>query len=120
MESLSRTSLNLRMHNAHAQCACVLSAGKMADLMYGHPRKAALNLRNTLVLEKTPHIFWPSSPAEFVTAFSGRTDAPEVRCDLTDTHTHTHTHTDRHDDYRNPRACAPRVNYKIVYYAVLL
>ena len=23
---------------AYAQCACVLSAGKMADLMYGHPR----------------------------------------------------------------------------------
>ena len=75
--------------------------------MYGHPRKAALDLRNTWVLEKTPQIFRPSSPAEFVTAFSGRTDAPEVKCDLTDTH--THRQTDRHD-YRNPRVCAPRVN----------
>ena len=26
-----------------------------------------------------------------MTGFSGRTDAPEVRCDLTDRHTHTHT-----------------------------
>ena len=34
-------------------------------------------------------------PAEYVTVFSGRTDAPEVRCDLTDPPTHppTHTHT---------------------------
>ena len=38
--------------------------------------------------------------AKHVTVFSGRTDAPEVRCDLTDRHTdthtdtHTHTHTD--------------------------
>ena len=32
--------------------------------------------------------------------FSGRTDAPEARCDLTDTQTH----------YSNPRSCAPRVN----------
>ena len=27
------------------------------------------------------------------------------------THTHTHTQTDRQDEYCNPRACAPRVNY---------
>ena len=49
-----------------------------------------------------------------MTAFSGQTDAPKVRCDLTDTHTHRQTdkQTDRHDDYRNPRcACAPRVNH---------
>ena len=89
MESLSRTSLNLRMHNAHA----CYPQEKMADIMYGYPREGALDLRNAWVLEKTPQIFQPSSPAEFVTAVLGRTDAPEVRCDLTDTHTHTHTHT---------------------------
>ena len=39
-----------------------------------------------------------------MTKVSGRTDAPEVRCDLTDTHTDP-------TDYGNPRcACAPRVN----------
>ena len=39
-----------------------------------------------------------------MTAFSGQTDAPEVRCDLTD------RQTDR-PNYSNPRcACAPRVN----------
>ena len=55
-------------------------------------------------------------PAEYVTVFSGRTDAPEVRCDLTDppthppTQTHTHTHTHR-PNYCNPRcAYTPRVN----------
>ena len=66
--------------------------------------------------EKTLQIFSPLLPTVYVTAFLGRTDAPKVRCDLTDTHTHTHTHTaDRHDDYRNPCcACAPRVNYGMV------
>ena len=34
-------------------------------------------------------------PLSKVTGFSGRTDAPEVRCDLPDTHTHTHAHTPR-------------------------
>ena len=29
----------------------------------------------------------------YMTEVSGQTDAPEVRCDLTDTHTHTHTQT---------------------------
>ena len=32
----------------------------------------------------------------------------EGRIDVTDWH--THTHTDTQDNYRNPRACAPRVN----------
>ena len=41
----------------YAQCACVLSAGKMADLMYGHPREGALDLGNGGVAEKTPQIF---------------------------------------------------------------
>ena len=59
------------------------------------------------VFSKIPTIFWPSLPAEYVIAFSRQTNAPEVRCWLTD----THTQTDRPTDYRNPRcACAPRVN----------
>ena len=41
-------------------------------------------------------------------ALSRRTEAPEVRCDLMDTH--THTQTDRHGNYCNPRACAQGVN----------
>ena len=39
--------------------------------------------------------------------FSGRIDAPEVRC-----RGQTKRHTDRHGNYRNPRcACAPRFKY---------
>ena len=65
----------------------------------------AVYLCNGTVLEKSPKIFRPPLPAEYVTVFSGRTDAPEVRCDLTDRQTQTH-------NYRNPRcACAPRVKY---------
>ena len=41
----------------YAQCACVLSTGKMADLMYGRPRGGALNLCNGAVSEKAPQIF---------------------------------------------------------------
>ena len=71
----------------------------------------------TTVSEKTPQFLLPSLPGEYVAEFSGRTEAPEVRCDLTDRHTHTQTdrQTDRHrhGNYRNPRcACAPRVNEK--------
>ena len=54
-----------------------------------------------------------SFSTEYFTAFSGRLDAPEARCDRqTDrqTHTHTHTHTHTQDNYNNPCACAPRVN----------
>ena len=46
---------------------------------------------NGAVSEKTPQIFGPPLPAEYVTVFSGRTDAPEVRCDLTDRQTDTQT-----------------------------
>ena len=42
---------------ACAQCACVLSAGKMADRMYGQPREGALDLAKGAVPEKTPQIF---------------------------------------------------------------
>ena len=31
--------------------------------------------------QKKTHKFWPPLPTEYVTVFSGRTDAPEVRCD---------------------------------------
>ena len=31
---------------AYAQCTCVLSAGKMADRIYGNPREGALDLQN--------------------------------------------------------------------------
>ena len=59
---------------------------------------------NGAVSEKKTH-FFPPLPAEYVTVFSGRTDAPEVRLDLTDTHTHRET------KYSKPRcACTPRVN----------
>ena len=60
---------------------------------------------NAVVSGKSPQIFSPSFPVEYVTAFSGRTDAPQVRCDLTD------RQTDTQNNYSNPRcACAPRVN----------
>ena len=52
--------------------------------------------------EKTPQIFGPPLPAEYVTVFSGQTDAPEVICDLTD------RHTDKQTNYRNPPTHARR------------
>ena len=42
---------------ACAQCACVSSAGKMADRMYGQSREGALDLANGAVPGKTPQIF---------------------------------------------------------------
>ena len=42
---------------ADAQCACVLSTGKMADRMYGRPREGTLDLGNGAVSEKTPQTF---------------------------------------------------------------
>ena len=50
---------------------------------------------------KSPQIFRPLLPAEYVTVFSGQTDAPEVRFDLTD------RQTDR-PNYTNPPAHAHR------------
>ena len=47
----------------------------------------AVYLCNGAVSEKSPQIFRPPLPVEYVTVFSGRTDAPEVRFDLTDTQT---------------------------------
>ena len=37
---------------AYAQCACVLSAGKMPNRMYGDPREGAVDLCNGAVSEK--------------------------------------------------------------------
>ena len=76
---------------AYAQCACVLFTGKMANRMYGHPREGVLELCNGAVSEKTPQIFRPMLPAKYAAPFSGRTEAPEVRCRLTDRQTHTQT-----------------------------
>ena len=53
--------------------------------------REVLDLRNGAVSAKSPQIFGPSLPAEYVTAFSGRADAPEVRCDLTDKQTDRQT-----------------------------
>ena len=50
---------------------------------------------NEAVSEKSPRLFWPLLPVEYVTAFQ---DTPDVRCWLTDTHTQTHTHTYTHTD----------------------
>ena len=44
--------------------------------------EGVLDLRNGAVSEKTPQIFRPPLPAEYVTVFSWPTDTPEVRCDL--------------------------------------
>ena len=38
----------------------------------------AVYLCNGAVSEKSPHIFRPPLPAEYMTVFSGRTDAPET------------------------------------------
>ena len=50
METEHHTA-NLR-ELAYAQCACVLSTGKMADLMYGRQREGALDLGRGAVSEK--------------------------------------------------------------------
>ena len=49
---------------------------KMADCMYGRIMEGVLDLCNRVVSGKNPQIFSPSLPAEYVTAFSGRTDTP--------------------------------------------
>ena len=76
------------LENLGMQCACVLSAGKMADCMYDHSREGALDLCNGAVSEKTPNIF-------------------DLRCPL--------SRWQRIHDEEKPQsprcACAPRVNY---------
>ena len=41
--------------------------------------EGVLDLRNEAVSKKTPPIYLPSLPVEYVTSISGRTDAPEVK-----------------------------------------
>ena len=68
----------------------------------------AITIERSVFKENPTNFFDIPLPAEYATVFSGRTDAPEVRCDLTDRQTDRHTHTTK---YSNPRcACAPRVN----------
>ena len=55
--------------------------------------EGGLDLCNKVVSEKTQQIFGPSLLAEYMTAFSGRIEAQEVRCDG--------QHTDR-PNYCNP------------------
>ena len=43
--------------------------GKMADCTHGRTTEGVLDLCNGAVSEKTPQIFLPLFPAEYVTAF---------------------------------------------------
>ena len=56
-----------------------------------HTMQEAMYLCNRAVSEKSTQIFGPSLPVEYVLSFSGQTDTPDVRSQLTDTHTHTQT-----------------------------
>ena len=61
-----------------------------------HVNGAVLDLCNGVVSEKTAQIFGPPLPAEYVTVFSGRTDALDVSCDIqTDPTTVTLLHARR-------------------------
>ena len=95
-------------HHMHIIRMCAIR-GKIADVWLS--TEGVLDLCNGVVSEKSLQIFWPLLPAVYVTVFSGGTDAPEVRCDLTDIQTHTDRQTDRPTKYCTPRcASAPRVN----------
>ena len=59
-------------------------------MMYGHHGRE----RSISAMEQFQKIFRHSLPAEYVAVFSQQTEAPEVRCDLTDTHTQTNRQTD--------------------------
>ena len=68
------------------------AAKKVRGMSLQYPTtQEAVYLCNGAISEKSPQILRPLLPAEYVTAFSGRTEAPEVRCDLTDRQTHRHT-----------------------------
>ena len=56
------------------------------------------DLCNEVASEKTPQVVSPSLPAEYQTAFSGRTDAPEVRCDRQTDRQTDDRRTDRHTE----------------------
>ena len=51
--------------------------------------EGVLDVPNGTVSEKTQETFRPTLPAEYMTVFSGRTDAPEVKCDLKQTQRQT-------------------------------
>ena len=44
--------------------------------------EGVLDLRNGVVSEKTPQIFWPPLPTEYTTVFSGRTDLRHSRGEM--------------------------------------
>ena len=71
-----------RAYNVHA---CYLQENGRPYVWLS--KEGVLDLCNGVVSEKTPQIFLTLLSAEYVTALSGQTDAPEVRCDLTDTQT---------------------------------
>ena len=98
---LTTTSTQAAYHVHVVKYACALCR-KMVDCTYGFQRRSAGSLQRRGFREKLT-IFLPLLPAEYVTGFSGRTDPPEVRFDLTD------TQTDR-PNYSNPPAHARRVN----------
>ena len=56
-------------------CILALSLGKWPTA-HRHTMQEVPDLCNGVVSEKTPQIFPPSLPAEYVTSISGRTDAP--------------------------------------------
>ena len=59
---------------------------KMVDCMYGFQWRECW-ISATERFQRKPHR--SPLPVEYVTEFSGQTDAPEVRCNLTDRHTQT-------------------------------
>ena len=69
--------------------------------------RQVLDLHNGAVSEKSPQIFCPALPFEYVTLILGRTDAPKVRCGRK---------TDRHTDRQTPAAHAHRGLIKIFVY----
>ena len=64
------------------------------------------------VVQRKPHIFWPLLPTVYIVVFLGQTDAPKVRCDLTD------IHRDR-DNYSNPPAHACQELHVIIHSPLL-
>ena len=84
----------------HAVTAGALLNIEQENLFAGKP-EYALYLISIFALSLAFHAITPLG-AEYVTVFSGRTDTPEVRFDLTDKLTH------RQDDYCNPPAHARR------------
>ena len=85
-------------------CISIFHGVKTGDCTDSRTMQQVLDLCNETVSEKTLQIFWPSVPVEYMTSTSGWTDAPDMRCGLTDRqtdrqtdrHTHTRTHTHAH------------------------